>query len=165
MICFVLGNVERRTKDVDVLTTEKVWRSCDSSPLPLVPFALHDFVVLAIATYNSMCSGEIGQNVRARDVTAFLKESMTYSKAGEFTDPSVLSVGSGRERESRKRGPWEVLEIEMREQIRCHLGPQVVHVSCGRHWVEWLAVDQFERPGTNAHDHIISAQLFPPLQH
>lgn len=129
-----------------------------------MPFAPHDLVVLATNVDNSMCSADVGQNIRARDVTAFLEESMTESKADEFTHSVVFAVGSSRERQSRKCGAREVLGNEVREEVRGHLGSQVVHVSCSGRWIERFAVDQFEGPGPDMHDHIVSAQLIAPLE-
>jgi len=73
---FVCGNVERRTKDVDV-PAEEVRRSLDTPRLALVPFALHGFVVFGVDTCDPMRTRHVGQDIRVRDISALLEEDLT----------------------------------------------------------------------------------------
>jgi hypothetical protein len=155
---FVHGNIERRTKDIDV-PAEEVRRSLDTPRLALVPFAPHGFVVFGVDTCDPMRTRHVGQYIRVRDVPTLLEEGLTESKADGFTDSAILTVGGGRKCESWQSGAWKVLRIKSREKIGGHLRSQVVHVVCRDHWIERLSVNQFEGPRENPHDHIISFQL------
>jgi hypothetical protein len=57
---------------------------------------------------------------------------------------------------------WEVLEVEVSEEVRGNLRAQVIDVRCCDHRVEWCPVDQFEGPGPYSHDDIVASQLIPP---
>jgi len=73
---FVCGNIERRTKDVD-LPAEEVRRSLDTPRLALMPFAPHGFVVFGVDTHDPMRTRHVGQYIRVRDVPTLLEEGLT----------------------------------------------------------------------------------------
>ncbi len=142
---FVCGNVERRTKDVNV-PAEEVRRSLDTPRLALVPFAPQGFVVFSVDTCDPIRTRHGCQYIRVRDVPTLLEEGLTESKADGFTDSAILTVGGGRKCESWQSGAWKVLRIKAREEIGGHLRSQVVYVVCRDHWIERLSVNQFEGP-------------------
>jgi hypothetical protein len=73
---FVCGNVEGRTKDVDV-PAEEVRRSLDTPRLALVPFAPHRLVVFGVDTCDPMRICHVGQYIRVRDIQSLLEEGLT----------------------------------------------------------------------------------------
>ena len=110
-----------------------------------------------------MCRGHSEKNVLTGNVTAPLKEGVTQRETHHFADTVTLAAGSRGKSQRGQRGAREVAGVEMREEIRCHLRSQGVHVLRRGDGVEGSPVDKLQRPGSHSQDDIVTTQLVSPL--
>jgi len=126
-----------------------------------MPLGPHGFFVPGIGCTDPMGTRHAGKHGGVRDVTTFLEERITQGKAGSLASSIVSAVGGRNDCEGGQRGVWEVVGVEVAEEVRGHLAAQVLNVLSRARSVERCGIDQLEGPGPHPHDHIVTPQLIP----